>query len=527
MKYGIVHYGTAAYHNPSTGHSTCKIAAELPDSQTITLWKSYLREKGSDVDAAEPTVADLFQFIKSAFEKQKGTLLDIEFSKKYIASVDGTSPILASDASRLFSEKNEVYVDELILSALFEYIATYYLWAKVEKDVDVFSFSFKYTVTLLNYACRLGILTNDEREAQLVSQIRKHCDLGEVNLIADLYWSCLAFAFCHEIAHIYLNHTEHRTDSLDVRWQREYDADAIGYGVYLELIETVKEDAKIPFAGIFHDYLYVAPMILFQFYEDTYFMDYWLFGERAGNSHPPLQARIHALLQISEQPKYTFETREGNIVLHNYMDVSDHFREQLLIKLQKGKLHPLVQGGFAYMSSSGYLEAVRFQENMCDELRVEAERMGIDRDRLVGLWDTAVDIELLDSPDTNAFVWSHEGKTYSSKAFNVRFSLKKVLVSVLELGGSLELPDTSVKTIFAALLILYKIAEITTIELSEDQAAALIECYRLHADRYPIKEDQLLLVPGVSEATITNLSHIGCVELSEGTVRLQEEIFIR
>lgn len=527
MKYGIVHYGNTAYHNPSAAHSTCHIAAELPDGQTITRWKNFLREHGADVDKPEPTAADLFQFVKSEFERQKGVCLDIEFSKKYIASADGTSPIPANDASRLFSEKGEVYVDELILSALFEYIAAYYLWAKSEKDPVVSAFCFPYTAGLLNYTCRLGILTNDEQEARLVSQIADCCALREANLISDLYWSCLAFAFCHEIAHIYLNHSEQSEDSVDALWQKEFEADAVGYRAYLEMIQTVQEDPKIPFTGIFHDSLYIAPMVLFQFYEDTYFMDYWLFGERAGNSHPSLKARFEALLRISEQPQYTFETHDGNVILRNYMDISDYFREQLMIKLQKGKLHPMIQKGFAYMSNSGYLEAVRFQQNMCDDLREDADSLGLSSEQLIGLWDTAVDIELLDAPDANAFVWSYRGKTYSSKAFNVRFSLHKVLVSILEFGGSLELPDAARKAVFAALLIFYKIAEISTIELTEDQAIALIECHRLHADIHPIQEDQLLSVPGVSSTTITNLSRIGCIELSEGFVCLQEEIFIR
>lgn len=525
--YSIVHYGSAAFYTPTAVHSTCKIAAELPNSRTISIWKTYLRERGADVDATEPTVADLFEFVKSAFEQQKGIVLNITFSQQYIASTDGISPIPANKASRLFSGKGEVYVDELILSALFEYIATYYLWAKENKNVDVVTFCFRYTATLLNYACRLGILTSDELESELVTYITTYCDMRGANLIADLYWSCLAFAFCHEIAHIYLKHTKQEDNSQDSLWRKEYEADAIGYDIYLKIIESAQEMSEYPFAGVFHDYLYVAPMILFQFYEDTYFMGYWLFGERPGSSHPSLRARFDALLQISEQDYYTFDTKDGNNLLINFMDVSDWFREQLIIKLQKGKMHPVIQGGFAYMSNAGYSEAIRFQQNMYDDLQIEAEQRGINCDRLIGLWDTVVDIELLDAPSDNAFVWSHQGKTYSTKAFNVCFSLIKVFVSIFELGGSLELPDSPKKTIFAALLILYKLLEVSTLELSEDQAVALLECYKLRANVRPIREEQLLQVPGVSSTTITNLSRIGCIELIEETVQLREEIYIR
>ena len=142
------------------------------------------------------------------------------------------------------------------------------------------------------------------------------CDANAVNLIADLYWSCLAFAFCHEFAHIYLNHAAHQPENQAGFWVQEYEADAVGCDVYLRIIESVGEYSEEPFATVFHDYLYVAPMILFQFYGDTYYLGYWLFGERTGHSHPPLRGRINALL---------------------------------ILKLKKGKLNSILQEGVAFM----------------------------------------------------------------------------------------------------------------------------------------------------------------------------------
>lgn len=524
MRFGIIHHGSAAYHRLATRHYTCKIAAELPGSQTLSLWNKALTEMGYEAGSTEPTPKDLFNFVKSVFEQYKGELLDITFMRAYVASADGESPISANKESRLHSEENAVYIDELILAALFEYVATYYLWAIDYENTNTFSFCFRYTLMLLNHSCRLGFLTTDSQKVQLVEQIISHCDSKAVDLIADLYWSCLAFAFCHEIAHIYLKHTDEEIGCSSQK--REFDADAVGYEVYLHIIETTCKKSSDPFSKIFHDYLYTAPMILFQFYEDAYYLNYWLFGELAGDSHPPLRERIDALFQISEQPQYTFDTKEGNILLNNYMDVSDWFREQLIIKLQKGKLNQLIQKGVGPMSKNGYLKAIQFQENMCDDLCEVASKHGLDIDRLIGLWDTAVDINLLDAPGTNSFVWSHKGKTYSSKAFNVRFSLKKILESVLEFGGSFHLPDDPVKTVFVALLILYKLVDMGTQQLSESHAAALIKCYQLRADIKPIQEEILLRIPGVSNATVTELSQLGCIKIFDGLVQLSEAIFI-
>lgn len=525
MMYGLVHFGHIAYHQPAKDHSTCDLAVILPDGKTISLWKAMLSNMGFDTSLPESTPKELFDYVKRTFEAQRQVSLHAEFLKKYIASLDGTKPIPSSQASRLFSGGNIVYVDELVLSELFEYIATYYLWALDLDDRDLYSFCFRYTTCLLNNSARLGILTSDERKAQLVEWIQKKCTIKGVNLIADLYWSCLAFAFCHELAHIYLNHEE-LDDSHDILWGAEYDADAVGYEVYLHMIETAQQNIAEPFAGIFHNYLYTAPMILFRFYEDTYFMGYWLFGEQSGGSHPPLSQRFEKLLRISEQPKYTFDTSEGNDLLNNYLDVSDYYREQLILKLQRGKLHQVIQEGVVRVSQTGYFEAEIFQNAMCEALTEVAEKNNLNTDRLIGLWDTAVDIELLDEPSANSFVWSHKGTTYSTKAFNVRFSLKKVLILILEYGGTFAIPDGKVRTVLFALFILYKLFDMSTIELSEAHASALIKCAEFHAFDRPIREEELLLAPNVTYTVISDLEQLGCVELTDGKVRLVESIHI-
>ena len=486
MKRAIVHYGHTAFHQPTEAYSTCRLAVSLPNGQAISMWKETLSNMGFDISLPNPTPKDLFELVRAAFEDQKKEPLNVDFSSKYIASLDGTEPIPSNKASRLYSGGNIVYVDELILAALFEYIATYYLWARDFENRELFSFCFRYTVGLLNYSCRLGILTTDEREAQLVEQIRDHCDINGVNLLSDLYWSCLAFAYCHELAHIYLKHAE-LSDKPETLWKTEYEADAVGYEVYLYIIETFCKNSEEAFASVFHDYLYVAPMILFQFYEDTYFMSYWLFGEKAGISHPPLSERFNALLHISENPKYTFETSAGNDLLNNYVDISECFREQLILKLQRGKLNQVIREGVTFMSHTGYYEAELFQKNMCEAWKEVAVKNGWNGKQVIGLWDTAVDVELLDEPSANSFVWSHNGRTYSTKAFNVRFSLKKVLISILEYGGA----------------------------------------YELHAFEMPIPEEDLLQVPNVTHMVITELEQMGCIELRDGYVRLKEDVYIR
>ena len=178
------------------------------------------------------------------------------------------------------------------------------------------------------------------------------------------------------------------------------------------------------------------------------------------------------------------------------------------------------------MSKTGYYEALKFQEDMLDKLTKNTQLCHMDRGQLTGLWDMAVDIELLDEPSLNPLVWSYHGKTYSTKAFNVRFSLHKVLVAALEFGSSFTIPDSAIRAVFSALLILLTLLEMCTVKLSEEHARVLIKCQEMKADLNPIYEDELLQATGTTSAVLTDLSQLGCIELNQGTVRINESILI-
>ena len=60
--------------------------------------------------SSESQPEDLFQFVKSAFEKQKGVRLDVEFAGGYVASPDGTLPVPPQEASRLYASRKHTYL---------------------------------------------------------------------------------------------------------------------------------------------------------------------------------------------------------------------------------------------------------------------------------------------------------------------------------------------------------------------------------------------------------------------------------
>lgn len=235
MKYGIVSCGDKAYFRIDTNDGSLLIDSP-EDSETIAIWKSALNELGLDPDDHGLKPEHLFDLVKSAFEKKLDCKLNVAVDRKYIASFDGKSPIPHDYSSRIFAGNGIVYLDELMVSILFEYVANYYIWARYGDEV--FSFCFPYALNTMNYCCRQGFLSSDKNKAELSKTIKDYCDDVAIDFIADLYWSILAFAFCHELAHIYLGHVNGIREKIKEEQRRdELAADALGYDVFLSIID--------------------------------------------------------------------------------------------------------------------------------------------------------------------------------------------------------------------------------------------------------------------------------------------------
>ena len=313
---------------------------------------------------------------------------------------------------------------------------------------------------MLNYCCRQGFLSSDKNKAELSKTIKEYCDDVAINFIADLYWSILAFAFCHELAHIYLGHVNDiREKAKEEQRRDELAADALGYDVFLSIIDGSIPGLASPFLACFYDYLYAAPMILFLFYQDLYFMEYWLFGESiVFDDHPPFDERIKQLLDISEEEQYKFDTTEGNVVLNNYWDMSDRFRIELFYKLKNGKLGHVAQKGKIPMDNTfSYKEAISFDNQMRDEMRGMASTQGLDPNKVVGLYDIATRVEKHDENALMHFIWNKRDSVYSTKPYNVIFRLQAALIAVIDEGLSLSVPEGKIETIMLVLRMLLKL----------------------------------------------------------------------
>lgn len=526
MKYGIVSSGDKAFLQIDT-YTDSPLIDTLRDSETLAIWKDTLLDLGfaSDDQGLEPE--DLFDLIRDAFENRLGCTLDVSFIRKYITSFDGKTPTKHDDCSRIFAGNKFVYVDELMRSILFEYVANYYIWARFGDEL--FGFCFPYALNTLNYCCRQGFLNTDKNKAELSKTIKKYCDDVGVEFIADLYWSTLAFAFCHELAHISLGHTNECAGKTyaELR-QDEFSADALGYDVFLSIIDGSIAGLESPFLECFHDYLYTAPMILFLFYRDLYYMEYWLFGEELQyDDHPTFNERIRRLLELSENERYRFNTEEGNVVLNNYWDMSERFCTELLYKLANGKLSHVAQKGKIPMDNMvSSNDAFDFDNQMRGEIQEIAKTQGLNPNKILGLYDIATRIELHDENSFMHFVWNRRDSVYSSKPYNVIFRMRAALIAVIDEGLSFSVPENQIETIMLVLRLLLKLLISSTMKITADQAKVLKECHINKAYMRPIEEETLLKLTGVPRKTIDELCELKCIELINGKVWLKEEIWL-
>ena len=503
------------------------IISESGDSITHKKWIALLKQAGlydpdSDVDAR-----DLFMLLKCAFDIEYRTIKDVHFRTGYVYSTDFQNSIKHCDSSRAYSTSNTLYIDELLVSVLFEYIAVFYLWATNKDNPELYGFCFQKTLRLLDGCYRKGNLDSDEGKSEIIDMINTHCGSNAVIVISDLYWSALAFAMSHELAHIYHEHSKIQCDDKSRNWEIEYIADKYGCEVFFNLIDKKYSEISSPFHEVFQQYAHTAPEILFLFYEDLFYVGQWLHGERPGDSHPDCRSRINRLLEQSISPKYSLDTKEGNAILAAYWDISDLFREEFFLKLKNGKLEIIKRKGEdTTMSGKGYEKAYAFDQAMCKTVREMAKKEKVSEENAVGLWDLAIQIDVTGTFEGRDLIWKTGKQISSTKPINVIYNQKNALEAIVEMGVSISLPQDKLSTIRFLILILFQLYKISTVDLSVDMAKILIECHNRHAYKNGIDEDKLLAAAGVKVDALNMLYKLNSVIIENGKVYLNEKVLI-
>lgn len=507
--------------------SFCKLIDEKDTKYKDCEWNKLMASRGFSInDEKTDVLPQLFHLICAEFSERFQEKRSINLKEGFISSHHGQIPVKHNKMARVFSQSKSVYIDLLMSNVLFDYVAAFYLWARFPDKQDIVSECFIHTLYTLEGCCRKGQLSEIDGQLSLQKLISENLEDHEIVFIGDLYWCMLAFALCHETAHIYLDHGETKCEQ-DGHLQ-EYQADAVGYEVFLDLVLKYMNSTEDDITSVFREYLYAAPMILFLFYHDLFSIGYWMYGDVVSNSHPDLEERITRLLAISQQNKFPFDTTEGNAVLSHFYEVSDRFLEEVWYKLKNGKLCVIIRKGISEVKDQAFEEAYALDESICKRIIEYAKKLDCDAGRLIGLWNVAAQISIESVGDSKGIVCSLADRQFSIKGMNIIYNQKVLLESIIEMGLTIAVPTKPIETIRTALYIIYRIALASTIEINDVLAKLLKVCHQQNAYFTPIAETKLLcMVPLACSEDITVLHNMGCIKIVDGNITLNERIILR
>lgn len=208
-------------------------------------------------------------------------------------------------------------------------------------DPEAYGFCFRYLLFLMNDVSIIGMLPDRESSQTLLEQV---CyDQQLMNLAEDCYWTVAAFTIAHEIAHGYIKKNQAKMPETASEFQEEeIRADRIAYDIVLKIIDT---DRKKPRAErILEEYTYLVPVMYMDYFDLLYYTDRVLYKSWIlGDSHPFPKKRKKILFSIPYDDKYFFDTEMGNDLYNCFLDVFDEFKEQVLLKMERGKLDAIIR----------------------------------------------------------------------------------------------------------------------------------------------------------------------------------------
>lgn len=90
-------------------------------------------------------------------------------------------------------------------------------------------------------------------------------------------------------------------------------------------------------------YTYLAPMMYMDFFDLNYYTDRVLYKTMlSGCDHPKPGKRKNRLFALVNQDIYNFDTVEGNHLYSGFLDVYDEYKDQVLLKMERGKLNKIL-----------------------------------------------------------------------------------------------------------------------------------------------------------------------------------------
>ena len=316
--YGIFKFGGSSLKDEERGIQTL-----------LKYFSSYFTEEQLKENMAKHNLQMMFDIVKKYFAKEYGyTGTGIELSNIYQNTIN--SYIYNDEINPAF-----IHIDELFESTVMGFLLAMFKWSKDFGDLEIYGECFKYVLFLMNDVCIFGEMQGMDANHALMDTVNG--DIQILQLAEDCYWTIVVFSLAHEIAHAYLAGTGKKYTEKHPE-KEEYDADMIAYHIVLKIIMEEKgTDA------VLEEYTYLAPMIYMDFFDLYYYTDRVLYKTVFHDwQHPSPVKRKNRLFAVADKDEYDFDTVDGNHLYSGFLDVYDEFKDQLLLKMERGKLDKIV-----------------------------------------------------------------------------------------------------------------------------------------------------------------------------------------
>lgn len=260
----------------------------------------------------------------------------------YAAPYFHTTPSLKlstlNNTLTIAQNENIIYLNSVMPSALFSYIAIQIYHGTVLKNYSEYMFCYRYTLFVLNEMCyhdfKQPVTFPDADSLKIL--MGKFVDKENLlHITSDLYYTSTAFALLHEIAHAYLKH-----DSDDI--ENEYEADCMAYKIFLNYCYDVNNKLiKSNFNDCMPTYTYLAPMYLLDFYHMIYYTGSFL----CHNCEPVKNETFELIIERQEKLKDIFQKWERDqttdlpySLYNHFLDGQEHFLNIFVSSDKKGML---------------------------------------------------------------------------------------------------------------------------------------------------------------------------------------------
>lgn len=286
---------------------------------------SYTREELGR-NSERYNLQNLFLELKESFRRKYGYYSQSELVSKF----NGMLNSLFDGGKVRF-----IYVDELLQLSVILFIATMLAWDDNHDDVEIYGNCFRFSLFLLNDVCIFGEVPGKSLFMDVLPRFLKDIHIAE--LAEDCFWTIMAFTLAHELAHEYLASRDKascRAAGTKNSIEEEFEADRIAYDMVLNNIMEGNPDNMM-----LKNYTYLAPMMYMDFFDLFYYTDRILYKRRIPViDHPLPNTRKEALFRVANDDKYIFDTESGNDLYNCFLNSVDQYKEQLLLKEQRGKL---------------------------------------------------------------------------------------------------------------------------------------------------------------------------------------------